>query len=147
MNPLPRINLSQLSRVDLLALLVADHVYCDQGSNKYIIAGTFHQLNLSAFPAVFHKTIGVFIKLANFSGSASIEIVFEAQSTGEILLRTHAIEISCEDPGHPIELALEVPPLPLPRPGRYAFKLLVNGHPIGTSAVNVRQLTAAAPGP
>jgi hypothetical protein len=135
-----------LPRIDLLAFLVADHVYCDQGSNKYIIAGTFHQLNISAFPAVFHKTIGVFIKLANFVGSAGVEIAFEDRSTGEVLLRTRALEIAFEDRDRPVELALEVPPLPLPRPGRYAFKLLVNGNVIGTAAIDVRPLAAAEPG-
>jgi hypothetical protein len=146
MNPLPRIDLNVVRRINVLAFLIADHVYCDQGSNKYIIAGTFHQLNISAFPAVFHKTIGVFIKLAGFAGSTGLGIVFEELATGEVMLRTQALEISNEDPDLPVELALEVPPLPLPRPGRYAFKLLAEGHVIGTAAVDVRQLAVAEPG-
>ena len=135
-----------LPRIDLLAFLVADHVYCDQGSNKYVIAGTFHQLNVSAFPSVFHKTIGVFVKLANFSGSAAVTIVFEDQFTGDALMRTQSLMISSTDPECPIEFALEVPPLPLPRPGRYVFKLLVDGAVIGSSAIDVRSLSATERG-
>jgi hypothetical protein len=56
-------------------------------------------------------------------------------------------EIAFEDRDRPVELALEVPPLPLPRAGRYAFKLLVNGNVIGTAAIDVRPLAAAEPGP
>jgi len=136
-----------LPRIDVLAFLVADQVYCDQGSNKYIIAGTFHQLNISAFPSVFHKTVGVFIKLANFAGSAHLQLVFEDRSTGEALMRTRALEISSKNPHLPVELALEVPPLPLPRAGRYSFKLLVDGNLIATNTIDVRPLSAAEPGP
>jgi hypothetical protein len=146
MTLLPRIDLNVMPRIDLLAFLIADHVYCDQGSNKYVIAGTFHQLNVSAFPAIFHKTVGVYIKLASFTGSTGLEIVFEEQATGEVLLRTRALEITNDDPHRPVELALEVPPLPLPRPGRYAFKLLVGSHVVGNAAIDVRQLAAAEPG-
>jgi hypothetical protein len=135
-----------VSRVQLLALLVADHVYCDQGSNKYIIAGTFHQLNIASFPAVFHKTVGVFIKLAGFAGAAGLTVVFEDLRSGEVLMRTRALEIAHHDPDRPFELALEVPPLPLPHPGRYAFKLLVDSEVVGTSAIDVLALAAAEPG-
>jgi hypothetical protein len=136
-----------LPRVDLLALLVADQIYRDQGSNKHIIAGTFHQLNISTFPAVFHKSIGVFIKLGSFAGSVDVGLVFEEVATGETLLRTRASGVSCQDRDCPLELALEVPPLPLPRPGRYAFKLLVNGNVIGTAEIDVRRLAALQAGP
>jgi hypothetical protein len=50
-------------------------------------------------------------------------------------MHNRAMEIVCADPDRPVELALEVPPLPLPRAGRYLFRLTVNRHLLGEAAL------------
>jgi hypothetical protein len=126
------------SQLRLGALLLADHIYRDEGSGKHVIAGTFHQLNLSAFPATFGRTVGVFISFWGLAGKAALDLDFVEVESGETLMRTGAMEIQCDDPGRPVELALEVPPLPLPRAGRYLFRLTVNGNVLGEAALSAR---------
>jgi hypothetical protein len=122
----------------LRALLVADHIYRDDGSGKYVIAGTFHQLNVPAFPTTFARTVGIFVSLSGLLGKATLDLDFVEAASGEVLLRTRALEVSGEDAEQPVELALEVPPLPLPRAGRYVFRLTVDGTVLGEVAVSVR---------
>lgn len=117
------------------ALLLADHIYRDEVSGKHVIAGTFHQLNVAAFPITFARTIGVYLAFRGCAGKATIDLDFVEAASGEILMRSRAMEIVCDDPGRSVELALEVPPLPLPRAGQYLFRLTVNGHVLGEAAL------------
>jgi len=126
------------AEVRLQALLLADHIYRDQGSGKYVIAGVFHQLNVAAFPTTFGKTIGVFVSLSGLSGNTGLDLEFLDASSGQVLMRTQSLEVSCEDPDMPVEFAVEVPPLPLPGAGHYLFQLTANGTVLGTAPVFVR---------
>jgi hypothetical protein len=125
------------AKVRLQALLLADHIYRDEGSGKYVIAGTFYQLNVAAFPITFARTIGVFVSLSGLKGKTSIDLEFVDTSSGEVLMRTQSIEVSCDDPDLPVEFAVEVPPLPLPHAGRYLFRLAADGTVVGAVAVSV----------
>ena len=129
---------SSLTQIRLQALLLADHIYQDQGSGKYVIAGTFHRLNVAAVPTTFARTIGVFVSLSGLTGKTGIDLDFVDALSGEVLICTRSLEVACEDPDLPVEFAVEVPPLPLPHSGRYLFRLMVAGMVLGTAAVTVR---------
>lgn len=126
------------SALRLRALLLADHIYRDEGSGKYVIAGTFHQVNVATFPTTLVRAIGIFVSLSGLTGKAALDVELVEVASGDILMRNRSMEVSCDDPDLPVELALEVPPLPLPRAGRYVFRLLVNGAPLGEATVRVR---------
>jgi len=126
------------SELRLQALLLADHIYRDEGSGKYVIAGTFHQVNVATFPTTLVRTVGIFVSLSGLTGKAALDVELVEVASGESLMRTRSMEVSCDHPDQPVELALEVPPLPLPRPGRYVFRLLVNGAPLGEATVLAR---------
>ena len=129
---------SPLAQIRLQALLLADHIYRDQGSGKYVIAGTFYQLNVADFPTTFARTIGVFVSLSGLTGKTGIDLEFVDALSREVLIRTQSLEVTCEDPDLPVEFAVEVPPLPLPHAGRYLFRLTIDGMVLGTAAVTVR---------
>ena len=126
------------SQLRLRALLLADHIYREEGSGKHVIAGTFHQLNLSAFPATFGRSVGVFISFCGVAGTAAVDVAFIEVASGETLMRTGSMAILCDDPERPVDLAVEVPPLPLPRPGQYIFRLTVNNNVLGEAALFAR---------
>lgn len=130
-------NHSAPGEIRLQALLLADHIYRDQVSGKYVIAGTFYQLNVAALPITFGRTIGVFVSLSGLKGKMGIGLEFVDTSNGEVLMRTQSLEVSCDDPDLPVEFAVEVPPLPLPHAGRYLFRLVADGGVVGTVAVSV----------
>lgn len=130
--------------IELQALLVADHVYCDRASSKYVIAGTFHRLNVPACPCVFNRSVAVFARLANLTERAAVQIAFVDASTDAVLLHGTGIEVQSERPDLPLEFAIELPRLPLPHPGRYLFKLFVNEYEVGSIDVYVDVVEADA---
>lgn len=123
------------SRLQLGALIVADHIYRDEGSGKYVIAGTFHHLNVPGFPTTFGRSLGIFVSFCGLEGKADLDLDFVEDATGEVLMRTRSMAVSCERPEQPVDLALEVPPLPLPRAGRYVFRLTADGTVLGEAVV------------
>ncbi len=131
---------SPLAKARLQALLLADHIYCDQGSGKYVIAGIFHQLNVVSFPTTFTRTIGVFVSLSGLTGKTDIDLEFVDASNGEVLICTQSLGISCENPDMTVEFAIEVPPLPLPHEGYYLLRLLVNDTVLGITTMSVHAL-------
>lgn len=113
----------------LHAFLLADAIYRDAETGKFVVAGTFHQLNVAAVPATFGRTIGVFASLGGLIGTRVIQLAFLSNPAGDVLLQTQ-FEVSSAD-GLPVDFALEVPPLPLPYAGRYRFLLLTDGLLLG----------------
>lgn len=121
----------------LHALLLSDHIYRDEGSGKYVIAGTFHHVNVGAFPTTLAKSVGVFVCVSGFEGDVDVNLDFVDAESGEALIRSHSLGFRCDDPTLPVEFAVEIPPLPLPRPGRYAMRLAANGTVLGEAPVTV----------
>jgi hypothetical protein len=128
-----------VSAPTLQALVAADHVYRDEGTGKYVIAGTFHQVNLEAFPATLGRTVGLFVALRGVDGEADVQFELVGPESVEPLMRSHDMRVACSDPDRTVEFAVELPPLPLPAPGRYALRLEVNGAPLGEAPLEVRE--------
>ncbi len=126
--------------VKLQALVLADHIYRDHDSGKYVIAGTFHQVNVPAFPGSLGKTVGIFISLSGLDGTVEVRLEFVDAASGEVLMSTQRMQMYGEDRRLPVELAVEVPPLPLPHAGYYLFRLAADGRVLGESTVSARTL-------
>ncbi len=131
-----------VGKIKLQALLLADHIYCDHGTGKYVIAGTFYQLNVAGVPATFGRSVGAFVSLSGLSGKTRIHLEFVDPANGDVLLRTRSFDIACSDPASPVEFGVEIPPLPLPHTGCFPFRLFANGEPVGCVSVIVREAGA-----
>ncbi len=129
---------SQPAGIKLQALLLADAIYRDEGSGKYVIAGVFHQINLPSFPAAFARSVGIFASLSGLDAEAAVDIEFSDAQSGEVLMRLRSFPVSGIDPDLPVEFAVEVPPLAFPHPGSYKFSLLANGAFLGAATVLVK---------
>lgn len=127
------------------ALLLADHIYRDVDTGKYVIAGTFHHLGVSAIPTAFGRSIGVFISLRGIEGKVQIRLEWQNADQQEVLMNTPSFEIACENPNLPVEFAIEVPPLPLPYSGHYLFRLFVDGVMLGTTTLMVHMPESERP--
>lgn len=128
----------------LHALVLADHVYRDEDSGKYVIAGTFHHVTVASFPADLQQTVGVFVSLSGYEGEVDMRLEFADDATGETLMESPPFGLRSDDAGEPIQFAVEVPPLPLPRPGRYSLRCAANGALLGETALTVTGPSSAA---
>jgi hypothetical protein len=126
-----------VSSPTLQALVPADHIYRDEGTGKYVIAGTFHQVNLERFPATLGRTVGLFVALRGVDGEADVQFELVGPEQDEPLMRSHDMRVTSPDPEKTVEFAVELPPLPLPVPGRYTLRLEVDGAPLGEAPLEV----------
>src|SRR4051794_11462667 len=102
-----------ISRLQLQALLLADSIYQDRDSGKYVIAGTFHTVNVRGFPSMLGRSVGAFIALTGGTAEAELELSLVEESTDAVLLRSGTLTIPAADGDAPLELAVELPSLPL----------------------------------
>jgi hypothetical protein len=119
--------------VILQAVVLADHVYRDARTGKHVVAGTFHQIDVDAVPATFAGPAALFLAVRDVTGPVELRLV---DDTGEVLLGPRSIKLSGDD-GLPVEFVVQLPPLPLPRAGRYAMQVAAEGTVLGEAPVEV----------
>ena len=127
----------------LQALILADHVYTDGPTGKRIIAGAFTRLNAREFhPGMrFARTTWVYISLTNMKGSYTLQLQYvDLERDNKVLLHSSELQADVKDPLESVDLALEIPPFPMPHPGKYAFELMANGTLVGSLRVSVDKL-------
>jgi len=121
----------------LQAILLADQVYKDARTGKNVIAGTFNSLRATEFPTEFDRVTWAFICLTGIHNEASIILRFVDLSNDEILLETESITVRANNPLTSRDLAIPVPPIPMPHEGGFAFEIhscdeLLGSHRITT---------------
>ena len=121
----------------LQAIVLADQVYRDASTGKHVVAGTFHQIDVGSVPATFAGPAAVFVSLLDVDGPTGVDLRFVEPASGEVLLGPHRVEVTGTDPRLPVEFAVQLPPLPLPRRGRYALRLSLDGVVLGEAPVAV----------
>ena len=94
------------------------------------------------FPGSLERSVGVFVCVSGFEGDVDLDLDFTHTDNGDVLLKSQSLGFSCSDPTLPVEFAVELPPLPLPRAGRYAVRLAARGTVLGEAPV----IAALAPG-
>ena len=124
----------------LQALVLADHIYTDEGSSKRIICGTFSKISCLSFPAIYNQTTWVFVLLVDVTGEINLQFRFVSLANDEILMQSSPIKIQALDKLTPLDIAIQIPPFPLPRAGIYSFECYADGTMIGSVRLNVELL-------
>ena len=127
---------SQL-KPELQAVVLADNVYTDVHTNKKIVAGTFNQLWSAKFPATFNKITQAYLVLTNCHGVQKLRIRYVDLKDESVLLESPEIRLIITDPLERHEVVMDVPPLPMPHEGQYAFEVYCNGELLGGIRINV----------
>lgn len=98
-----------IEKIKLLAMLLADNIYHDQSSGKFVVAGIFHQINANDVPFVFNRTPGIFISLAGLKGKHNVTFEFSEKESKKVLLKSDSLEINFFEDNIPFDFALELP--------------------------------------
>lgn len=127
----------------LQALVLADHVYVDVYSGKKVIAGTFSALFSDRFPCVLGRPTHAYISMTEAEvGLVALELRYVDLSNDQVLMKTD-IEVKSQGPLSTVDFISEVPPIPMPHDGAYAFELLWNNELVGSLRVTVNKVPKA----
>lgn len=129
---------SESSPPILQAIVLADHVYTVE-SGKRVICGTFQHVWSSRFPTIFSRPTWVFMLLADVVQSVRLQLRFVHLKDNRILMQSSVIEIPSTDPLTPLDIAMQVPPFPLPEPGAYSMECYADDTMIGSVRLRVSQ--------
>ena len=113
----------------LIAFLVCDQIIEDAPTGKKTIVGVFDRITSANFPAS-HAPSSLYVKLIDCEGDYEVKIEFAQVSTQAIQLEWTGT-CSSQNRHEYTELVLSWPPLPLPDPGEYEFRLWMNSKFVG----------------
>lgn len=116
----------------LQALVLADHVYIDQKTGKKVIAGTFNHFVADEFPTAITRPKFAFLSLTDIRGKIAVALELLDLSSDHVVLRIEGLEVEANDPLETVEMVVEIPQIPLPHAGVYAFEAKVDDAVIGS---------------
>ena len=131
----------------LQALVLADHVYSDAQTGKKVIAGTYNTLWSRNFPGLLAQQSFAYVSLTDLRGRISLEIRYVDNTDLSVLIRSEPIVVESDSPLETLEIAIAIPPLPMPHAGTYSFELHANNERLGAVRVSANQLPGTAETP
>jgi len=128
-----RVQAEDWRRPEVLALVLCDRIHRDGLSGKPYLLGVFSIIYSKEFPAL-HRGVDVYLAITNGRGRYKTQLRFMFAETEEELMVAEG-EMEFADPLQVWEIGFSLPPLPLPKAGKYRFDLLCDGMLCGSRSV------------
>ena len=123
------------------AFLVCDSVIEDSLTKKKSLIGIFTHLQAVTFPFQHHQ-VGLYFCLTDAEGTYHLEIDLVYVNTDQLVCRASLPDIAIQDRLQIADFGINMPALLFPAPGRYEFRLRMNGRVIAQKDFHVIQVPA-----
>ena len=134
--------MTDIPRPSVQAFLVCDCVIEDSLTKKKSLIGLF--THLQAVLSRFNITkLGLYFCMTDTEGTYHFEIDLVYVNTDQLVCRASLPNIVIGDRLQISDFGINIPALLFPAPGRYEFRLRMNGRMIAQKDFNVIQLSAA----
>lgn len=124
----------------IISFLIADKVIQEKATNKWSVIGIFDKIYTSNFPCL-HNSLALYIRLSEAEGDYDIHVEF-CDENDRILSMFEGIKLSASSRLTPCDFGVQTRNLPIPRPGKYWFKLYFNKEFIEHLPIIVEQIPA-----
>lgn len=138
------VRMTDIPRPTVQAFLVCDQVIEDSLTKKKSLIGIFTHLQAVAFPFQ-HQQMGLYFCLTDAEGPYHFDIDLMYLNSEQLVCRASLPDIDIADRLQISDFGINIPLLIFPAPGRYEFRLRMEGHLIAQKDFNVMQ--AAPPSP
>lgn len=125
------------------AFLVCDTVIEDSLTKKKSLIGLFTHLQAMTFPFQHHQ-VGLYFCMTDAEGTYHFDIDLIHVNSDQLVCRASLPEITIGDRLQIADFGINVPALLFPPPGRYEFRLRMNGRVIAQKDFDVIQVTPPA---
>ena len=109
---------------EIKSFLIADKVIQEKHTNKWSAIGIFDRIFVKKFPSI-HKDLALYIRLSDAEGVYKLRVEFTYQDE-KVLSRFEGIEITIPSRLAFPDFGINTQNLPLPKPGKYYFRLILN---------------------
>jgi len=113
-----------------LAILLCDQIIVDEISKKKTLVGIFDLIYAKQFPAE-HRPLSVYVRLTDAEGQYAFRMDYVQVKTDKLLTHAEIPGVSITDRLKAHELIMQFPPIKIPEPGEYEFRLWANDCYIG----------------
>lgn len=121
----------------LVAALVCDVAAEDPNTGKKNLLGIFDHVWAGTFPT--QRRMSLYIKLTDAEGYYPLEVEYVYVNDNTVLGKVEG-EFEVEDRTVSGDFVMHSPPLPIPRPGRYEFRIKASGMFLGNAFIDVSQV-------
>lgn len=125
------------------AFLVCDSVIEDSLTKKKSLIGLFTHLQAMTFPFQHHQ-IGLYFCMTDAEGTYHFDIDLMHVNSDQLVCRASLPDIAIGDRLQIADFGINVPALLFPSPGRYEFRLRMNGRVIAQKDFSVIQVSPPA---
>ena len=113
-----------------LAILLCDQIIVDEQSKKKTLVGIFDVIYAKGFPAQ-HPSLSVYARLTDAEGQYSFRMDYVQVKNDQLIGKGEVPSITITDRLKVQELVMQFPPIAIPEPGEYEFRLWANDRYIG----------------
>ncbi|HNP80197.1 MAG TPA: hypothetical protein PKN47_01950 [Nitrospira sp.] len=133
--------MTDVSPPSVQAFLVCDCVIEDSLTKKKSLIGLFSHLQSVTFPFQHHQ-LGLYFCITDAEGTYHVEIDLMFVNTDQLVCRASLPDIAIGDRLQISDFGINIPALLFPAPGRYEFRLRMNGRMIAQKDFHVVQVSA-----
>ncbi len=133
--------MTDVSPPSVQAFLVCDCVIEDSLTKKKSLIGLFTHLQSVTFPFQHHQ-LGLYFCMTDAEGTYRVEIDLMFVNTDQLVCRASLPDIVIGDRLQISDFGINIPALLFPAPGRYEFRLRMNGRMIAQKDFHVVQVSA-----
>ena len=133
--------MTDVSPPSVQAFLVCDCVIEDSLTKKKSLIGLFTHLQSVTFPFQHHQ-LGLYFCMTDAEGTYRVEIDLMFVNTDQLVCRASLPDIVSGDRLQISDFGINIPALLFPAPGRYEFRLRMNGRMIAQKDFHVIQVPA-----
>ena len=135
--PFPRMApMTEIPKPTVQAFLVCDQVIEDSLTKKKSLIGIFTHLQAASFPFQ-HQQMGLYFCLTDAEGLYHFDIDLIYLNTEQLVCRATLPKIEIGNRLQISDFGINIPLLIFPAPGRYEFRLRMDGHLIAQKDFNV----------
>ena len=132
--------MTDIVKPSIQAFLVSDQVIEDSVTRKKSLIGLFTHLQAVSFPFQ-HQQMGLYFCLTDAEGAYQFDIELIYLNTEQLVCRATLPRIVIGDSLQISDFGINIPSLIFPAPGRYEFRLRMEGHLIAQKDFNVMLLS------
>lgn len=122
----------------LKAIILCDSAIVDETTKKKTLVGIFDQVAAAKFPTN-HHTATIYARLIDAEGSYDFTLQYVQVSSDRTLGELAISQVQIPDRLATYELIIRLPPLYIPEPGEYEFRIWANKKYVGSTSFKALQ--------